>query len=166
MARSIGRRSHPAISRQVMRNPKTRATCLKVLEKYIQKDLTRVASIKEGSSCLRKRTLDALQSFSWEKLHSELRSKAPTLYRVLQGCVHVRRKERTRKKGGGIRPKDSAVLGICAALLLRHRNHHLNLVQRIMSLILHCGHAGKQVRFSTVCINSHLHKHDRQLCAN
>ena len=80
-------------------------------------------------------------------------------------CVRVC-KERTRKKGGGIRPKDSAVLGICAALLLRHRNHHLNLVQRIMSLILHCGHAGKQVRFSTVCINSHLHKHDRQLCAN
>ena len=60
VAHSVGRRSHPAIARQVMRNPKTRDTCLKVLEKDIQKDLSRVASIEGGSSCLRQRTQDAL----------------------------------------------------------------------------------------------------------
>ena len=33
LARSIARRSYPAIARQVMRNPKTRDYCLSVLEK-------------------------------------------------------------------------------------------------------------------------------------
>ena len=147
VARSVGRRSHPAIARQVMRNPKTRTTCLTILEKDIQKDLSRVASMKGGSSCLRRRTLDALQSFSWEKFHLELKQKAPTLYRVLQGCVNVRRRERGRgrKTRKTHRAHNSAVLGICAAVLLRHRNQHLNVVQRIVSLILHSGHAGKQV---------------------
>ena len=51
MARSVGRQSHPAIARQVMHNPKTKAICLTVLED-IQKDLSRVGSTKGGSSCL------------------------------------------------------------------------------------------------------------------
>ena len=158
MARCVGRRSHPAIARQVMRMTKTRNTCLKVLEKYIQKDLTRVASTKTGSSCLRQRTLDALQTFSWAKLHLEFKSKAPTLYRVLQGCVNVHRKERAGKQGSvKRRPNDTAVLSVCAAILLRHRNQHLNILQRIISLILHSGHAGKQVcclvhvRLTVIC---------------
>ena len=43
------------------------------------------------------------------------------------------------------RPSNSAILGVCAALLLRHRNHNLNAVQRIISIILHGGHAAKWV---------------------
>jgi len=64
----------------------------------------------------------------------------------------VKRQERVMKKGGrkGIvvhsyRPSNSAILGDCAALLLRHRNHNLNAVQRIISIILYGGHAAKQV---------------------
>lgn len=146
VARSVGRRSHPAIARQVMRNPKTRDVCLKILETDIQKDLSRVASKQKGSSCLRQKTLDSLQSFSWEKLNLELKMKAPTLHRVLQGCVNIRRRERGRSRKTH-HVHNSAVLGVCAAILLRHRNQHLNAVQRIFSLILHSGHAGKQVCF-------------------
>lgn len=154
MARSVARRNHPALAKQVMRNSKTRATCLKVLEKDIQKDLTKIASKKWGSSCLRQRTLDALESFSWEKLLLELKLKAPTLYHVLQGCVNVRRRERAGRQGKRRvhRPNDSAVLGVCAALLCRHRNQHLNLLQRLISLILHSGHAGKQVCFLSLIL--------------
>ena len=64
MARSIGSRNHPAIARQVMRNPKTKAMCLKVLEKEIQRDMSRVASMRKGSSSLREKNLNGLQSFS------------------------------------------------------------------------------------------------------
>lgn len=157
MARSVGRRSHPAIARQVMRNPKTRAMCLKILEKDIQKDLSQVASTKEGRSCLQQKTLSALQNFSWEKLHEKLKFKAPTLYRVLQGCVNVHRREREGRKGSKTHhPSDSAVLGVCAALLLRHRNQRLNLLQRIISLILHSGHAGKLVRCSLLYVHVHV----------
>ena len=79
----------------------------------------------------------------------ELKVKAPTLHRVLMGCVNVRRRKRT----GKVRhPNNDAVLGICAALLLQHRNQHLCLVQRIISLVLNSGHAGKQVPFVSACI--------------
>jgi len=85
-------------------------------------------------------------------LLSELQLNAPTLYRVLQGCVSVKRLEWVMKKGErkgmvarSYRPSNSAILGDCAALLLRHRNHNLNAVQRIISIILYGGHAAKQV---------------------
>ena len=139
-----------------MHHPKTRATCLKVLEKDIQKELTKVASKKSGSSCLHQKTLGALQSFTWEKLHQELKSKAPTFYRVLIGCVNVHRRKQTDKTSLPKThcPGNSIVLGMCAALLLWHRNQHLNLVQRIISLILYSGHTGKQVLlFCLFCVH-------------
>ena len=150
MARSIGSRSHPALARQVMRNPTTRAVCLNILEKDIQKDLTKIASKSQHSSCLRETTLSALENFSWEKLHSELRLTAPTFFRVLEGCVNVRRRRRVAKRVRKVN-LPMLFLGVCAALLLRHRNRNLNLVQRIISLILHSGHAGKKVHVCT-CI--------------
>ena len=147
VARSLGYRSHSAVARQVMRNPKTTAACLQDLEKDIQKELTRVASVRKGSSCLRLKTLDAMESFSWEKLNKELKSTAPSLHRVLQACVNVQRRQRVTERARKThRPSDSAVISVCAALLLRHRNHNLNLLQRIIFLILHSGHAAKQVQ--------------------
>jgi len=146
MARSIGRRSHSSVARQAMRSPKIRAVCLNVLEKDIQKDLTNVASTRQCSSCLRENTLGALENFSWEKLHAELRLTAPTFYRILEACVNVKRRKRVTKKKPRMHcPSNSAVLGVCAALVLRHRNRNLNLVQRIVSLILHSGHSSKKV---------------------
>ena len=72
MACSVARRNYSAISRQVMSNPKTRDFCLMILAKDIQKDLTRVASVRRGASCLHHKTL---QSFTWEKLLMELKVK-------------------------------------------------------------------------------------------
>lgn len=142
MARSLGRRNHSAIAKQVMRNPKIKAACLRVLEKDIQRELTSMAASKRSPSCLRLRCLDALESFSWEKLCTELQSSAPTFYQVLHGCVNVKRRQRATKT---YHPSNTAILGVCAAVLLRHRNQNLNLLQRIISLILHSGHAAKQV---------------------
>ena len=44
-----------------------------------------------------------------------------------------------------IKPADVAVLGVCACILLRHRNTHMNAMQRAISLVLHIGHSSKQV---------------------
>lgn len=151
LARSVGRQNRPSIARQAMRDPKIKKMVLNILEKDVQKELTKMSS-KSTNSCLRQRHLEALDSFSWDSLLSELQLNAPTLYRVLQGCVSVKRRERVMKKGGrkgmvarSYRPSNSAILGVCAALLLRHRNHNMNVVQRIISIILHGGHAAKQV---------------------
>ena len=119
-----------------------------MLENDVQKELTIVASKSRGNSCLREQNLEALETFSWEKLHSELSSTAPTFYRILCGFVNVQQQKRASKKKSKYQCQSNmSVLGVCAALLLRHRNRYLNLVQKIISLILHSGHASKQVLF-------------------
>ena len=55
------------------------------------------------------------------------------------------------KRGTSYAVDDTAVIGMCAAILLRHRNTHMNLVQRIISTLLYSGHAPKQVRKLKFC---------------
>ena len=43
------------------------------------------------------------------------------------------------------RVNDEAVIGICAAILIRHQNPQMNLLQRLISMILYNGHAPKMV---------------------
>ena len=76
-----------------------------------------------------------IESFTWEKLLDELKHNAPTFLGFLQTCVHT----------STLRSNSEAVVGICAAIILKHRYNRMNLVQKILSLILHAGHAGKQV---------------------
>ena len=95
----------------------------------------------------------SLHSFSWEKLVDELRSKAPTLHSLLSACAEVKRRERGTKGKKIYRTSPSAVVGVCASILLRNRNQSMNVLQYIVSLILHRGHAGKQVKFT----NTHVY---------
>ena len=60
-----------------------------------------------------------------------------------------KREESARQKGGDDkatkRPISMAIIGVCAAIILRNKNMNMNLVQHIISLILNTGHASKQV---------------------
>ncbi len=89
--------------------------------------------------------MESVKRFSWNLLAKELESKAPTLYGVLSVCVDVRRRKRKRKTTKQKSSSNTAMLGVCAAILLRHRNQKMNLLQRIITLIFHSGHASKQV---------------------
>ena len=42
------------------------------------------------------------------------------------------------------------VVGVCAAIILKHRQPKMNLLQKIISLILYAGHASKKVITSNV----------------
>ena len=96
-------------------------------------------------SMLQESTPEALTLFDWNKLESELESQAPSLFSVLRSATIVNvPPSKARKKT--YRVKQSQVLGICAAILLRHRNQSMNLVQRILSVLLYNGCASKQVR--------------------
>lgn len=76
-----------------------------------------------------------LVGFKWDTLHKELSAKAPILLSVLEAAT----KTRIPRKNATI------VVCTCAALLLRCRNHKMNLVQKIISLILYAGHSAKKV---------------------
>lgn len=73
----------------------------------------------------------------------ELELKAPTLHSILKMCVDVKRRRVLSKRS--YRSSNVAVMGVFASAILRHKNQCMNVLQRIISLALHCGHSGKQV---------------------
>ena len=113
------------------------------LGKDIQKELTGLCS-KKNKSVFRDVSPEKISSFSWDKLITDLEKRAPTFHTLLHGCAEVKRRERkiTTKK---LKRPNKVVVGVCASLILQHKNHNMNVLQRIVSLILHRGHAAKQV---------------------
>ncbi len=143
IGRSVGRRNPHAIARQVLAHQQVKDAVLKVTGKQIQKEM--MIMCKQGEpSILRDSSKKALQSFQWDTLMGELKAKAPTLLKLLQGCIRTKRR-RASAKGRSYAADEKAVIGLCAAILLRHRNANMNLVQRIVSVLLYSGHAPKQV---------------------
>ena len=84
------------------------------------------------NSVLRSRDIE---NFTWERLLDELKSNAPTFWGFLKTCFHTRTP----------RQNSDAVMGFCSAIILKHRYNRMNVVQKILSLVLYSGHAGKQV---------------------
>lgn len=84
----------------------------------------------------------AVSSFQWVDLLNELESHAPTLMTILNSATITR----------GYRCNRSGVIGMCAALLLKFRYNRMNVVQKLISTILHAGHAGKQVSNNTITL--------------
>ena len=92
---------------------------------------------------------EKLRRFNWNVVGDELETRAPILHKLLKVCVEVKRKKRPVKSS--FRVGNDAAMGGCAAILLHHKNQHMNALQHIISLILHRGHARKQVK-STVSL--------------
>ena len=94
---------------------------------------------------------DDLQSFTWDKLCEELKRRAPTVHSFLTACCDVKQRQRPLKSAKRVtrHTNPSAVVGVCTVVLLRHRNQRMNVLQHLVSLILHHGHAGKQVKLDT-----------------
>lgn len=76
-----------------------------------------------------------LSTFSWEILWKEMSTHAPTFSSILTECTKTRANKHNRQ----------AIMGICAAILLKHRFSQMSLVQKILSIILFNGCASKSV---------------------
>lgn len=86
-------------------------------------------------SVLRSQDADSLKTFHWDTLLQELSTFAPILRMLLAAATKTRVP----------RSNTDTVIGVCAAILLNHKNPRMNLVQKINSLILYAGHSSKQV---------------------
>lgn len=156
LARSVSRMNRASISRQVMKDKVMKEKILGMVTNDIQKELAHLCA-KKTNSILRKSTPQTVRTFSWEDITQEVRDKTPTMYHILKGCVEVKRRTRKlkprcrkpankgKKRSGQNKPSATAVIGLCAAILLRNKNIRMNLVQKLVGLILNCGHASKQV---------------------
>ena len=120
---------------------------LDLLAKDVQKEMTKLCA-KSTNSIFRQSSLEAITTFNWNTAEIELQQLAPPLYSILKGCVNVKRKRQRTKnvqEHSSLSSKDTATIGVCAAILLRHKSVHVNTFQHVISLVLHSGHSGKQV---------------------
>ena len=70
-------------------------------------------------SILRSDNKEDLSTFSWNALNQELRGSAPTLMYMLEECTKTRTK----------RVNQQAIIGFCAAILLKFRFAKMSLIQ-------------------------------------
>ena len=115
---------------ECLKDPCTR----KYLLKHIGNELISMCS-ESTNSILRCQSITDLIEFTWDKLLSELAVNAPVFLTMLCACTHPRKPRQNR----------DAVLGICSAILLKHRFHKMCLMQEVLSLILYAGHSAKQI---------------------
>ena len=138
------------VARQLVKNPHTRQIILGALGKNLKNELKAMCTVK-FNSVFCNRSPEKLQNFSWDSLLDELQVAAPTLLHLLKSCTTVKRSP-SQQRSKTYRSSDTAIVGLCAAILLRHRNVTMNLVQRLISITLFCNHVPKQVRSEVECL--------------
>lgn len=134
IGKAVARRSKNTIVREMLKDPGTKSYVVKKIGILVRRELMLMCS-ERVNSILSSQSMSDLKTFSWKALLSELSSNAPVFLSILQSCTHTR-KPRQNKDG---------VIGMCCAILLKFRYQNMCLVQKILSLILHAGHCGKQV---------------------
>lgn len=85
---------------------------------------------------LKSSDMNILTTFSWNLLIQELTVHAPTLLSILTSITTT------------LTPRENqtAIIGMCTAMLLKHRYERMSLVQKLLSTILYSGSASKQVQ--------------------
>jgi hypothetical protein len=107
-----------------------------MLGKELRQEVKTMSS-QGANSILKSPNTEHLKEFTWDMILSELSMFALLLKSLL--CFAT--KTRTP------RSNTDAVIGMCAAMMFKHRNPNMNLVQRINSLVLYAGQAPKKVMF-------------------
>ena len=126
-----------------MKDDRIRTRVIELIGTHLGKEMKKLCT-EEVASVLRKADTDSVQQFTIQSIIEEMKTHAPSVLTVLRGCLHGRRRSRARKQKSRIIDVDTLV-SVCCAILLRGRSQKMNLLQRIISLILFCGHASKRV---------------------
>ena len=120
-----------------MRNEASCGHAIAIIGSKISREVKSMASSKTDSTMMLK-TKECLKSFEWDKFLNEISGRAPILFKILMAATKTR----------SVRSNQLKVIGMCVAMILKHRNPNLNLLQKMISLILYSGHCSKQVSCS------------------
>ena len=140
LGKAVAHKRKMAVARECCKDSGTLKYIVAILGSKMRKEIRTMCS-DSTKSFLQSQSKEKLTTgLCWDQLHSELSKNAPTLLTFLQACTKTR-VPRTNTK---------AVVGVCAAIILKHRQPKMNLLQKIISLILYAGHASKKVITSNV----------------
>ena len=141
LGKSIARGSCYLLAVQTWEDPKIKQYILKLISVTIRREISTMCSDKTNSLLLGQEP-DSLNSFNWRMFESELDKFAPTFSHLLCSCFTTRI------------PRQNAtyMLCMCASLMLRNRRATMSLLQKIISVVLYCGHCSKQLQLIIVCL--------------
>lgn len=143
IGRSVGRLKRESIAREAMKDERIRSKSVEILSKSLAKEMKRLCS-KKVMSALRKRDLSSLQEFDVNSIIKEMEQYAPSVLILLRGCLLGCKCPKAGAKKSRSLSAD-LIVAVCCAILLRGRSQRMNMLQRIISLVLYCGHASKRV---------------------
>ena len=109
-----------------MQNPTLRPHVVSVLSLEARKKIKLVTSRKHDS-ILQMKIKDSIEHFSWDRVWSEIESYCPLLASFLEGCLPPR-----------LQNNNSSIpsLCVCASIVLKIQNSHVNLVQGPLGISL------------------------------
>ncbi len=141
LGKAVARKSKKTIAAETLKDSSTKGYIVSIIGRELSREVRAMAS-DPVKSILQSQNPDDLKQFKWDTLLRELSKCAPVLSRLLLLATKTKRPRLNQK----------AVIGVCAAILINHRNSKMNLVQKLASLILYAGHASKQVSRRTVIL--------------
>jgi len=105
--------------------------------KKLKNELIQTAS---SSTSLFKEDMTSLYSFNWTALSADFKKTNPMLATLLEACIDSNR--------CAIRcPDKNVILAVVAGILLRNCSQRANLLQSMLSLLLHASHSPKKVSY-------------------
>lgn len=149
----MGRLNRESIAREAMKDKRIRSKAVEILGVDMGREMKRLCS-KKVMSVLRNRDLSSVQEFDVQAIITEMKEHAPSVLTLLRGCLLGRKPPKRGVLKSRVVDID-LVVAVCCAILLRGRSQRMNLLQRVISLVLYCGHASKRV--STFNINCIFH---------
>ena len=132
IVKSATRRSNMKVAKECLQNPIILQYILRFLGIKARNELKRLWI--EDHSVLLSSPKDIKQLYV--TLTDELKSKTPTLYSFYFYLLQTPRASQT------------AVVSVCAALIIKHRFQKVNLIQKFVGLVLYTGHSSKKVHNS------------------
>lgn len=133
IGKAVARGSKCTVARECFSDPTTRNFALNYLGTILRKEIKTMVS--HNTNSILHSPVSSMKCFTWDTLLDELKKYAPTFLHLLNSLTKTKSK----------RPNEKAVIGICAAILLKHRDPTMSLIQKITSIILYAGHTSKQV---------------------
>ena len=135
LGKCVSRGRRIAIAKSAVCNPTLKQHIVRIVAREARNEMKFISSLKHFS-ILRFKSKDSLERFTWDRVWSEIEDHCPMLATFLKECLPVRVSE-----NNGSIPS----LCVCASIILKLRNPHINVVQGMISLILKSGHANQQV---------------------
>ena len=136
IVKAIARKSQAALGAYTLSNTEARTNIVSRIGRILRQEVARMCSEKV-QPYLQGNSIHKFAKFSWKAVLVDASRYAPTLLTLLQHCCR-------KKRAAPTKPSAVAVC-VCIAVLCRHRQPTMNLLQKLISLCLYAGHAAKQV---------------------